>query len=247
MVFSLKRFPSLFYKKKENPKRAKRNAEKEKRREKRQKNQIRKRKKKGNFVYEKVKKKKKEKDRVRKREKKKKKKEKIEKSVERVLIFSMKILKMEVNEMRKFVVVKEDIYGHITVDVMPSVEAMTLAQALAGELGLIADEDGYYDGNGNNIWLFPLGDGVVIIDEKFLNLNRLVSIKGSTIDINGQEGCSLVWTEIPRFCSPLDDDSGETTTGFVTTHDTWADLLDLFEKGVTMKIASEEEMRKLLS
>lgn len=149
--------------------------------------------------------------------------------------------------MRKYVVVKEDIYGHITVDVMPSVEAMTQAQALAGELGLIADEDGYYDGNGNNIWLCPLGDGAVVIDEKFLNLERLVSIKGSTIDINGQEGCSLVWTENPRFCSPLDDGSGETTTGFVTTHDTWADMLNLFEKGGTMELSTEEEMRKLLA
>ena len=149
--------------------------------------------------------------------------------------------------MEKYVVVKEDIYGHITLDVMPSVEAMTQAQVLAGELGLIADEDGYYDGNGNNIWLYPLGEGSVIIDEEVFDFDRLVSIRGSRISINGKEACSLVWTETPRFCSPLDDGSGETSTGFVVSLDTWADMLSLFEKGGKMEISSETEVRKLFA
>jgi hypothetical protein len=149
--------------------------------------------------------------------------------------------------MEKYVIVKEDAYGHITLDVMPSVEAMTQAQVLAGELGLIADEDGYYDGNGNNIWLYPLGDGAVVIDGLFFDLDRLVSIRGSSISINGKEACSLVWTETPKFISPLDDGSGETSTGFVVPLDTWADMLSLFEKGGKMVILSEEKMRELFA
>ena len=138
-------------------------------------------------------------------------------------------------------------YGQITLDVMPSVEAMAQAQTLADELGLLQDEDGYYDGRGNNIWLYPLGDGAVIIDEKFFNLSRLVSIRGSRISINDQEACALVWTETPGFCSLMDDGSGETSTGFVVSLYTWSDMLDLFEKGGTMRISSEDEMRELLS
>ena len=149
--------------------------------------------------------------------------------------------------MEKYVIVREDIYGHITVDVMPSIEAMTQAQVLGSELNLIADEDGFYDGNGNNIWLYPLGDGAVVIDGMFFDLDRLVAIRGSSISINDQEACTLVWTEIPRFCSPLDDGSGKTSTGFIVTHDTWADMLNLFEKGGTMQISSEEEMRELFA
>lgn len=149
--------------------------------------------------------------------------------------------------MEKYVIVKEDVYGHITLDVMPSVEAMTQAQVLAGELGLIADEDGYYDGNGNNIWLYPLGEGSVIIDEEVFDFDRLVSIRGSRISINGKEACSLVWTETPKFISPLDDGSGETSTGFVVPLDTWADMLSLFEKGGKMVILSEEKMRELFA
>jgi hypothetical protein len=154
---------------------------------------------------------------------------------------------MEVKSMEKFVVVKEDVYGHIVLDVMPSVEAMTLAQVLGGELNLIADEDGFYDGNGNNIWLYPLGDGAVVIDGLFFDLDRLVSIRGSRISINGKEACSLVWTETPKFISPLDDGSGETSTGFVVLLDTWADMLSLFEKGGKTEISSETEMRKLFA
>lgn len=149
--------------------------------------------------------------------------------------------------MEKYVIVKEDVYGHITLDVMPSVEAMMQAQVIGGELGLIADEDGFYDGNGNNIWLYPLGEGSVIIDEEVFNFDRLVSIRGSRISINNQEACLLVWTETPKFISPLDDGSGETSTGFVVSLYTWSDMLDLFEKGGTMKISSEGEMWELLS
>lgn len=149
--------------------------------------------------------------------------------------------------MEKYVIVKEDVYGHITADVMPGVEAMTQAQVLAGELDLVQDEDGYYDGRGNNIWLFPLKDGSVTIDERFFDFGRLVSIRGSRININDQEACSLVWAETPRFCSPLDDGNNETSTGFVVTLDTWADMLSLFEKGGKMEISSETEMRKLFA
>lgn len=147
--------------------------------------------------------------------------------------------------MEKYVVVKEDVYGHITLDVMPSIEAMMLVQALAGELGLIQDEDGYYDERGNNIWLYPLSKGSVTIDEEVFDFDRLVSIRGSRISINGKEACSLVWTETPRFRSPLDDGSGETSTGFIVSLDTWADLLDILEKGGKMEISSEKEIRKL--
>lgn len=149
--------------------------------------------------------------------------------------------------MEKYVIAKEDVYGQITLDVMPSVEAMMQAQVLAGELGLLQDEDGYYDGRGNNIWLYPLSEGSVTIDEEVFNFDRLVSIRGSRISINDQEACALVWTETPEFCPLLDDGSGETSTGFVVSLYTWADLLDLFEKGGIMRISSEEEMRELLS
>lgn len=149
--------------------------------------------------------------------------------------------------MEKYVVVKEDAYGKITLDVMPSVEAMMQAQVLGGELDLIADEDGFYDGNGNNIWLYPLSEGFVIIDEDVFNFDRLVSIRGSRISINNQEACSLVWTETPKFISPLDDGSNKTSTGFVVSLDTWADMLNIFEKGGTMQISSEGEMWELLS
>lgn len=149
--------------------------------------------------------------------------------------------------MRKFVVVKEDWFGHITLDVMPRADAMTLVQVIASELDLVADEDGYYDGRGNNIWLYPLGDGAVVIDGMFFNLERLVSIRGSRISINGKEACSLVWAETPRFCSPLDDGSNETSTGFVVTLDTWADMLNLFEKGGKMVVLSEDKMRELFA
>lgn len=148
--------------------------------------------------------------------------------------------------MEKYVIVREDVYGHIVLDVMASIEAMTLVQVLGGESGLFQlSEDWYRDGRGNDIWVFPLGEGSVTIDEEVFSFDRLVSIRGSHINTNGEETCSLVWTETPEFLPPLDDGSGETSTGFIVSLDTWADLLDILEKGGKMEISSEKEMRKL--